>query len=183
MSRQRQFCLRIEQLDVRNVPSVTPFDGSMASAPPDHSVELNSGPMVLRAAELQEQFSLVGNVQGAWTLLSTLLDKGADLSLSGDGIVSPLGHVEIRGMLHTPGFVISGRVTGIIVLSNALGSVMLQLVGPLQPGFSPAPNKFQYTITDGTGAYEGASGEGTVNFAVSLGESHFFALAFTPGAA
>jgi hypothetical protein len=182
MSRPHQLRPRIEQLDDRIAPSVTTGDGSIAE-PPDHDVDLNPAPMVLQAAALQEQFSLAGKIQGAWTMLSSLPDKGTDLSLNGAGLVSPLGQVEISVMLHMPGFFISGRATGTIVLSNAQGSITLQLVGPPQPGFSPPPDKFQYTITDGTGAYAGASGQGIVNFAESSGDSHWFALTFAPAGA
>jgi hypothetical protein len=183
MIRKHRLRPRIEQLDNRIVPSVAPGDGSMAPAAPDHSLDLGSAPMVLQSAELQERFSLAGKLQGAWTMLSTLPDKGSDLSLSGDGLMSPLGQVKISGMLHTPGFVITGRATGTIVLSTAQGSITLQLVGPLQPGFSPPPDTFQYTITDGTGAYASASGQGTLKFAESAGDSHWFAMDFTPASA
>jgi hypothetical protein len=112
----------------------------------------------------QQALALGGQVNGAWLKQPTLPDVGGDQTLTGTGTVGPLGTVTLSGELHTPGFIAQGTTTGTVTLSNADGSVTLRLVGPPQPGFSPPPATFHYTITGGTDKFAGASGQGTVTF-------------------
>jgi hypothetical protein len=109
--------------------------------------------------------ALSGQVSGTWLEQPTIPDVGHTQTLSGSGVVAPLGMAQVSGELHTPGFVARGETTGTITLSNADGSVTLRLVGPPQAGFSPPPSSFQYTITGGTGKFAAASGTGVVTFA------------------
>jgi hypothetical protein len=106
--------------------------------------------------------ALSGQVSGTWQAVFTNPDVGRTQNLAGGGTVAPLGTMEVRGQLHTPGFVAQGRATATLTLTGSRGSVTLALVGPLQPGFSAPPSSFQYTITGSTGAYANASGSGTV---------------------
>jgi hypothetical protein len=123
-----------------------------------------SQPQTTIVSDPVQQSPLSGTVSGTWTMKMTLPDTGGDQVLTGTGNVAPLGDVQMSGELHTPGFILMGETTGTVTLSNADGSVTLQLVGPPQPGFSPPPSTFQYTITGGTGKYTGLSGSGTVTF-------------------
>jgi len=66
---------------------------------------------------------------------------------------------ELSGWMRGVGMLIEGRASGGLVLTNARGTIMLALEGPLQPGFSPIPTKFHYTLS-GTGAYEHINGSG-----------------------
>jgi hypothetical protein len=111
-----------------------------------------------------EQAPLLGTVSGTWTTKPTLPDVGGDQVLMGTGDVAPLGAVQMSGELHTPGFIDMGESGGTVTLSNADGSVTLQLVGLPQPGFSGPPSYFHYTITGGAGKYAGLTGSGTVAF-------------------
>src|SRR5690348_6015584 len=97
--------------------------------------------------------ALDGSVSGTWQKRFTLPDTGGDQVLTGSGRVAPLGQVRMRGELHTPGFISEGTTVGTITLTNAKGSVSVQLVGPRQPGFSGPPSTFHYTIVGGTGQY------------------------------
>jgi hypothetical protein len=117
------------------------------------------------SAAAQQVLALGGQVSGVWqTDFPLNPDVGQGQMLRGGGIVSPLGTVQMTGHLHMPGFIAQGQAVGTVTLSNAAGSVTLQLVGPPEPGFGPPPATFQYTITGGTGQYAGATSSGTVVF-------------------
>jgi hypothetical protein len=105
---------------------------------------------------------LTGQVTGTWDSVPLLPDTGGEQELAGTGTVTPLGSVYLSGKLNTPGFIFQGRAEATLTLTSPTGSVTLLLVGPLQPGFSPPPSSFQYTITGGTGAFAKLSGSGTV---------------------
>jgi hypothetical protein len=117
---------------------------------------------------------------GTWRTEPTLPDVGTIQNLQGTGVFAPLGSVRISGTLHTPGLILKGHTTGTLVLSNAQGSVTVQLVGPLQQSFSPPPSTFEYTIIGGTGAYAGLTGHGTANFFETSGTIHTFLMTFAP---
>jgi hypothetical protein len=122
------------------------------------------GPGSKLSEHARQELALCGQVSGTWQSHFVVPDVGGWQTLQGSGEVGPLGMVQMKGELHTPGFIRQGEATATVTLSSAAGSVTLQLVGPLQPGFSPPPSTFQYTITGGTGLYAGASGSGRVAF-------------------
>ena len=66
-------------------------------------------------------------------------DLGKTYDVNGQGPVAPLGLVHFTATITTPGIYQSGRATGTLILTNALGSVTLSLVGPQQPGSPPCP--------------------------------------------
>jgi hypothetical protein len=110
--------------------------------------------------------ALLGRVSGTWQQLPTARpDAGQDLGFFGEGAVSILGAVRASGVLHLPGFIVSGYAQGTFQLANDQGSVTVQLVSaaPL-PGFTGPPGTldytFQFTIVDSTGAYAGVQGTG-----------------------
>jgi hypothetical protein len=121
-------------------------------------------PVAHHGHHAQQVLALDGSVSGTWQKRLTLPDTGGDQVLTGSGVVAPLGHVRLRGELHTPGFISQGKTLGTIKLTNAKGSVSVQMVGPPQPGFSVPPSTFHYTILGGTGQYVGASGSGSATF-------------------
>jgi hypothetical protein len=145
----RSYRPQVESLEGRTLPSSLPVVG------PPHETAVHAAPHVLL---------LSGTIGGTWTLLHTIPDTGGKQALMGQGTVHPLGPVEASGTLYTPGFIGSGHAEIELRLSAGKGSVKLLLVGPLQRGFSHPPTSFHYTIVSGTGAFAGATGNGTAAF-------------------
>jgi hypothetical protein len=145
MKGTRQWRPQVELLDARELPSV------MAAVP---------AAAPARLAPQSHPVRLAGTVHGTWSSDTPLPDVGSTQTLTGAGTVRPLGKVQAQGTVQTLGFIFMGRATGSFTLTNAQGSVTVHLVGPLQPGFSPAPATFHYSIVKGTGAFAGAVGSG-----------------------
>jgi hypothetical protein len=153
MATKRYWRPEVEALEERTVLSAGLRLAPVAPSPVAHSGHHN-----------RQVLALDGSVSGTWQKRFTLPDTGGDQALTGGGKVAPLGQVRMRGELHTPGFIAQGQTVGTITLTNAKGSVTVQLVGPPQPGFSGPPSMFHYTILGGTGQYAGASGSGGATF-------------------
>jgi hypothetical protein len=180
MHATRYFRPRLERLDDRTLPSVALGAGWLPAAGTPLPSPIMLGAFPLRPPQLYHQLLRFGVVLGTWTTEPTLPDAGRIQDLQGSGVFLWLGRVRISGSLHTPGLILQGHTTGTLVLSNARGSVTLRLTGPPQPGFSPPPSTFQYTITGGTGAYAGIMGQGTASFSETTGSGHRFFMRFAP---
>jgi len=108
--------------------------------------------------------------------VSRIPDVGSSVVLKGSANLTNLGAVSVKGTLTGTGFTAQGHFGGTIVLSNAKGSVTLDLVGPKAPGFhAPSSGEYHFTIEKGTGAYAKDVGRGTIE--VTLG-AHSFSLVF-----
>jgi hypothetical protein len=81
---------------------------------------------------------LHGLLQGTYSA-SSFPDAGTTYALSGQGQVAPLGPTGVTGSPHSLGFILHGHAGGTLTLSDARGTVTVQLTGPLQNGFSPRP--------------------------------------------
>src|SRR5262249_6256282 len=120
-----------------------------------------------------DQSGLDGQVVGTYRTEVTNPDVGATQTLVGVGVFEQLGEVQVSGTLHTPGFIREGRTPGTLQLSNEFGTVTVQLVGQQpQPGFTPPPDAFDYTIVGGTGAYAGISGQGVATLQETPEQRH-----------
>jgi hypothetical protein len=150
MKRYRQQKPQIEDLEAKML-----LNGSMPTAP-SHAASLVS-PMATR-----QHLLLNGTITGTLMPQFMIPDIGTTFNLNGTGRIGPLGMVNAHGSFHATGFIFHGHATGDLTLSNGAGSVKLHLEGPTQPGFSPLPNSFQFTIESGTGRFGGATGSGTV---------------------
>jgi hypothetical protein len=175
MKTTHQFRPSVERLDKRELPSATsvfawPGGGAWGALGTPGVEHVHQQP--------HQQMALRGTVTGTWTSVPTNPDTGMTQQLDGAGQVKPLGAVIATGTLHMPGFIREGRTTGTMVLTNAQGSVTLQLTGPPQPGFSPPPNTFTYKIVSGTGAYAGATGHGMATFSETMAGT--FSMTFKP---
>lgn len=115
---------------------------------------------------------LQGSAHGSLTKIVGNPDVGTTVKLQGSGVVSGLGSVHVRGMIHGTGFIANGHVQGSITLSNAKGSFTLQLQSPTSGGFTaPGSGTYTFTSSKGTGAYQHDFGNGTVDLV--LGSKSF----------
>jgi hypothetical protein len=127
----------------------------------ERRIALSAGGAAVVGVVKPHHVSLNGEIGGKFSLAPGIPDIGSSQTLTGSGTVSTLGHVTGSGILTTPGFIAWGRSTGMFKLSNANGSVTIQLTGPLTPGFSPLPRKFAFKIVAATGKYVGDVATGT----------------------
>jgi hypothetical protein len=123
------------------------------------------------SAMTSQVLHLNGTVKGTYHEQLPNPDIGKSYAFTGSGQVGPLGHSSLTGSVHTLGFIASGHARGILVLSNAHGSVTLDLTGPSQPGFAPIPHAFSYTISDASGRYKGDTGSGEVDLVLGSGQT------------
>jgi hypothetical protein len=107
--------------------------------------------------------ALNGEFGGTWTIQMANPDAGQVQVLTGSGTVTPLGKVSAAGTLHATGFIASGRAGGMVTLSNAHGSVTIELTGPRQHGFSTLPRQFSFKIVAATGEFRGSTDHGSAS--------------------
>jgi hypothetical protein len=109
------------------------------------------------------------NGQGGGTDTGThaLPDVGTVFDLCGTVSLAEMGTFELTGWVRGVGFSARGRAIGRVALTDPHGTIALDLLGPLQPGFSPLPAVFTYTTSEGTGAYRRLAAAGTAHFAFS----------------
>jgi hypothetical protein len=164
---------RVEEMESRLVPS---------GAPLTHP-DLGAG-LVAHAAARP---ALAGTLTGTYTATHVNPDTGTRYDLSGSGTLAGVGPVTAAGALRSLGFVASGHAGGPVALTNAQGTVTLQLSGPKQKGFAPLPKHFRYSVTDATGAYvhlQGRHGTADLTLGAASGTSPGpFRLALHPKAA
>jgi hypothetical protein len=106
--------------------------------------------------------ALSGSVHGAARM------QGTATGLTGSGTVGPLGAVTSTGTLTATGaepVVYSGNIT----LVSSTGSVTVALSGrQFGPSRLGQPIALTYTITGGTGTFQGAIGSGHASFALNI---------------
>jgi hypothetical protein len=137
MKDQKQFCPRLESLEMRLPLSAVPVY-----------------PNTLHLA-------LDGQLSGTWSNLPPIPDAGKTQILSGSGHIEHLGHVQVSGHLTSPGMIAAGRTTGEVTITDHHGSITFRLVGAqTQPGFSDPTNKYYFAIEGGTGIYSHIWGGG-----------------------
>jgi hypothetical protein len=109
-----------------------------------------------------QEIHLTGTVKGTYHVHIINPDTGKDFIFSGSGKIAPLGHVELTGHIHSPGFIYNGHSNGLLVLSDPNGSVTLAVTGPAQNGFTPVPDTFNHKITSASGKFKGDTGRGFI---------------------
>jgi len=153
----------------------------------DYTIEvtvIQSGPGPTTPVRLIASFSdtaivargntlLNGAISGTYSAAPTAVTVGAEYIFNGTGTAGDLGAVGAKGEVTLPGPAASGTATGTLTLTSISasavnsGSVTLKLTGATQSSVGTFPATLDYVITGGTGAFEGASGVGTI--AVILG--------------
>lgn len=114
------------------------------------------------AAKSTRTVHLSGSAQGTWHTLPSIPDVGKTTKLDGSGAVAPFGPVTVTGTFQSPGFIAHGRARGTVTLFANGSQVVLQLTGPIQPGFSDLPQTFTYKIASASHRFAGDVGTGTV---------------------
>jgi hypothetical protein len=161
-----RFGIRLEVLDARDVPSVTPIvPAPVHSAAAISSSEAQPLRLVPRA--------FAGWMAGEFAVRPVAADQGERIDFTGQGRLAHTGLVTVTGHLDGVGLIVHGQANGTITVSNRFGSVTFELAGPRQSGFSPLPTRLHYQIVGGTGRYTHAKGEGML----------FIDLQFQPAAA
>jgi hypothetical protein len=157
--------LQIEELETRDVPSVSP---------PLPLGGVNPGGPAILLGQAPQSEHTVGIVQGTVSTQHTpSLDAGVTYTYHGDGQFHFLGHVTLDGTIQTVGNIAIGHAGGQLTLSNGRGSITLQLVGPPQQSFAPLPGRFHFNVIDATGAFKGFQLRGNVDLDQSAGAKHF----------
>jgi hypothetical protein len=108
------------------------------------------------------EIDLTGIARGTYHAHIKNPDTGKDFSFFGSGQVASLGHVDLTGHIHSPGFIANGHSKGLLILSDPNGSVTLVLTGPAQNGFTPVPDTFNFKITNASGKFKGDTGTGFI---------------------
>lgn len=152
-----RFGIRVEPLDARDVPSVTPV--APAAETSAHIGAVLTGPGALAL----DPRAFAGWMAGEFAVRPVAADKGERIDVVGTGRLAHTGGVTVTGHLDGVGLVVHGRAHGTLTLSNKHGSVTLRLTGPEESGFGPLPTRFHYQVVGGTGAYAHATGQGTLH--------------------
>jgi hypothetical protein len=101
---------------------------------------------------------VAGQLHGNLNVVQALANNGVVLSVSGTGVVKPLGLVRVGGgITETPS---NGRFTGDISLSNARGAIILHLEAAY-PSFPKRVPNIHVLITSASGDFSALEGEGT----------------------
>jgi hypothetical protein len=110
---------------------------------------------------------LNGMMSGLYSAEQQVPDIGTSYHVITSGRFIHNGKAAVDGDLHSLGFIARGQAGGTLTAITPHGALTLELTGPTQPGFSPLPTHFQFTITGGTGRYHHAQGSGTVDVALT----------------
>jgi hypothetical protein len=167
--------LKLEHLEQRDMPSagIPGTDHIILSG--HDPVSSMDGPIAeIRLRRIVHDAVTItpGQGKGTFTTAGVPIDAGRDYLLTGTGNFLNLTNAKITGSVHSVGFILHGHAGGTITFTNAKGSVTLALVGPQQPGFSPLPTKFTYTVEKGTGAYAHMTGAGTLTLTLHQTAPH-----------
>jgi|GEM_PF-5070189 len=99
---------------------------------------------------------LVGTGTGTYTVdevHALIADAGIKYNLQGTATLAQIGETTFTGSATSLGFAPKGNATGQLILTNAKGSLSLNLKGPEQLGGAALPKKFEYTVTSATGDF------------------------------
>ncbi len=162
--RRRQIGNVAEVLEYRLVPtSLVAIQHPVVSAPFEPPL-------------LNQIHHVFGTVQGMYSSPGFFgIDAGVTNTFQGHGNFPLLGQVPFQGTLQGPGNIAFGQANGEITLSNSQGSLVLELVGPVQKSFAPLPQDFQFSVVSGTGAFTSLQMTGTIHLVEHSNDQTFSA--------
>ena len=88
----------------------------------------------------------------------------ASYQLAGRITLAGLGNFQMTGWVQGTGASGAGRATGHLILTNAYGSMTVELHSSIRPASSPVPLELVYSISSGTGVYAHTQGYGIAGF-------------------
>jgi len=112
--------------------------------------------------------SLTGTIIGSYKspivtpVASATPITGDSYILTGSGTAGIMGQVTAQGTIALPGLALTGLSAGSLTLTNASGSVTLQLSAPLLPVAAALPRVVDFVISQATGIYVGDTDSGTI---------------------
>ena len=142
----------LEELNTRALPS------AVAPVPPADLPPVHTAPPVYH-------HPLRGTGHGAYAQPQISIDAGTSYSLTGTVHLDGLGDFTVSGWVRGTGLVQGGRAGGQLVLTNAAGTLTVDLHGPVQGAFGAVPKELVYVVKGGTGAYAGVRGYGVAGVA------------------
>ena len=172
----------LESLEGRQLMSALPF-GRFEPGIPAYVEHLRLPPVpVHMGTALDASTIMSGTAKGTWSAKPSL--GSTTYSLSGAGVITPLGSVTVSGsFIHSNLFgALGGGDTGSVVLtgfgsgggsgSSQQGTLTLTLVAVKDSGSLTGSGGEQFTYTmNGTGAFASMTGTGHINLALSQATS------------
>jgi hypothetical protein len=146
--------LQFEELESRTLLSATTLTAPVKASA--QVVRTTPAPTVLS-----------GSVAGTYTLGPRLSTTGATYFLNGSGTVGPMGKVTASAFLQALRFISPGHAGGLVTLTNAQGTVIVQPTGTAQYGGVRLPTTFTYRVAWGTRAYAHLNHGGTVGLTLT----------------
>ena len=134
--------------------------------------EIGAGDASVVVAPKPHKVSVKGTLTGTYTTPLGNPDARSYV-FTGTGTAGALGAADLGGSITPPGFIRTAPATGELTLTNATGSVTLDVTGKTQPGGSPLPQKLAYVVTGGTGAFANAGGKGSISVALDTTANTF----------
>jgi hypothetical protein len=157
----KNFRLYVEGLEARETPSaVATSPSAVATLPTSH---VTSTVVSTTTTTVTQTHALGGSATGTYICTLEYGTMPSGYHFTGQGTVKGMGIVQIQIDVYGVGFHTTGTAHGTMTLSNAKGSVTVQLTGPIQPKLSALPSWFEYKIVQGTGAYTNLRDSGTMS--------------------
>ena len=116
-------------------------------------------------------------VSGTFTVPLSVPDVGRTYLLTGSATMGD-NTVKVQGYIHGTGFIAQGTAIGAINFKNGDNTMMLNLTGPTQPGFSALPTTFKFSVMGAKGQFAGMSTHGTADLKIDDGSAGSFTLTF-----
>jgi hypothetical protein len=142
-------------------------------AHPKQLTDIGQGTASATVNPKQHLVKIGGTFTGSYTNPLGNPDIPRRYHFTSSGTAGAMGSVDLTGSIAPPGFIRGSSSTGQITLTNANGSITIDVTGKLQTGGGPLPRKLTYTISDSTGNYVSAIGKGSVSLVLDTTANTF----------
>lgn len=119
-------------------------------------------PTVVTPPAASSSHPLAGSGSGSYVCTLKYADTPSGFHFTGSANLRGMGAVSIQIDAYAVGFKTKGSASGQITLSNAKGTVTLEITGPIQSRLSKLPEWFRYKVVSATGAYSKMTDHGTL---------------------